>query len=405
MLGNGLAEALQDEAPGEGPPDAASSSADSVLVYLHEIGKVRRLTAAQVVEVCRRIESGRRDLLRSLASVPVVIRMLLGLAAKIREGEILPEVLICFPDGRKPTPEDSGAILVALERVRRLEANRSTIQEIVADLPINPGVVDALVRKLRRQNAEGRELLGEITEKDRVIREAKRALIEANLRLVVWVGRRYQGHGLSLLDLVQEGNLGLMKAVDRFQYRRGFKFSTYAMWWIRQAIGQAIAAHAGTIRVPRHAAQMLKRLRRANRELAHELGREPMLEEIATRSGVASTRVQAILQASRTPLSLEMPVGSDAALGDFVEDKEGPWPSELTLSRDLTAQVNRVLATLSRRERDILRLHFGIGEEREHTVEDVSRRLSVSRERVRQIEMRALLKLRRRLLYEAEARR
>jgi RNA polymerase primary sigma factor len=226
------------------------------------------------------------------------------------------------------------------------------------------------------------------------VRQAKKALMEANLRLVVSIAKRYLNHDMPLLDLIQEGNIGLMKAVDRFKYRRGFKFSTYATWWIRQAITRAIADHARTIRIPVHMIETLNRLARVNRGLFQELGREPTPEEIAKRSALPLRKVRLILESCKKPLSLETPIGEDSDLGDFLEDKRTPSPVDSLLSEDLMSQVERALGSLSDKEAQILRLRFGIGEEGEHTLEEVGQRFDVTRERIRQIEAKALRKLR-----------
>jgi RNA polymerase primary sigma factor len=236
--------------------------------------------------------------------------------------------------------------------------------------------------------------LREIERHDRIVRQAKKELMEANLRLVVSVAKRYLGSELTLLDLVQEGNIGLMKAVDRFQYRRGFKFSTYATWWIRQAITRAIADHSRTIRIPVHMVETLNRISRVNRALVNEMGREPTPEELAQKTGVPARKVRLILESSRKPLSLETPIGEDSELGDFLEDKQAESPNDNLITQDLTTQVERALSTLSPKEKEILRLRFGIGDEGEHTLEEVGRRFSVTRERIRQIETKALRKLR-----------
>jgi RNA polymerase primary sigma factor len=287
--------------------------------------------------------------------------------------------------------------------VEELPLKPVLLDELVADIRSGADRMRALPRgkaltELERQVGLNRRALfmtlRQIEQHDRVVRQAKKELMEANLRLVVSVAKRYLGSELSLLDLVQEGNIGLMKAVDRFQYRRGFKFSTYATWWIRQAITRAIADHSRTIRIPVHMVETLNRISRVNRTLLNELGREPTPEELAQRTGVPAKKVRLILESSRKPLSLETPIGEDSELGDFLEDKGAESPNDTLITQDLTNQVERALSTLSPKEKEILRLRFGIGEEGEHTLEEVGKRFSVTRERIRQIETKALRKLR-----------
>ncbi len=429
-----------------------SGAEDPVRLYLREIGKVPLLTADQEVQIGRRIEVGQANLRRSLAAIPLVVHTLLSLAAQVRKRETPLDELILLPEGGEPKPEEVNPIFAAFAQIRRLEReinelqaevrdrrrsaatratyhrgiaqNRAAIQQTVADLPIKPVLLDELVAELRRlsdrihklaveppvRGRRAEELraleamiglprqkfqsrLAEIAEKDRVVREAKRELTEANLRLVVSVAKRYLGSDLSLLDLIQEGNIGLMKAVDRFQYRRGFKFSTYATWWIRQAITRAIADHSRTIRMPVHMVEALNRLSRVNRTLVNELGREPTPEELAQRTGIPAKKIRLIMESSRKPLSLETPIGEDSELRDFLEDKQTISPDDALLNQDLTDQVERTLATLSNKEKEILRLRFGITKD-EHTLEEVGQRFAVTRERIRQIEAKALRKLR-----------
>jgi RNA polymerase primary sigma factor len=441
--------------PEEALATFSSKGEDPVRLYLKEIGKVALLTARQEVEIGRRIEVGQIALRRALAGIPMAVAALLEVGDRLRHEAISADDVIVLPEGGEIDAAEIKPVVLAFAKIRRLEreivrlqesltdkrrsattksnyaewiaANREAIQKVVAGMPLKPALIDDLVAKVRRhcerlsrlaeEARRGRSataarelrtlereaglprrqlqaLLTEIEVSDREVRRAKKELMEANLRLVVSVAKRYLGSDLSLLDLIQEGNIGLMKAVDRFQYRRGFKFSTYATWWIRQAITRAIADHSRTIRIPVHMVETLNRISRVNRAMVNELGREPTPEELAQRTGVPAKKVRLILESSRKPLSLETPIGEDSELGDFLEDKSAGSPNDSLLTQDLTTQVERALAMLSPKEKEILRLRFGIGEEGEHTLEEVGKRFAVTRERIRQIEAKALRKLR-----------
>ncbi len=383
---------------------------DLVQAYFNSMGDISILTKYEETELAKKLEEGKEIIRRSVSNLSLFNKIKETITTEEEDGNMLSESEIT-DEAIKKTLSRLEEIMLALEQEEKKIEKYGSLKELrqLINEKKKKGLkskkLEMLLKDIQKyykkvetetgiKIEELKEFWQRISKARDLVKETKNELITRNLRLVVNIAKNYVGRGLPLLDLIQEGNIGLMKAVDKFKYEKGFKFSTYATWWIRQAITRALIDQTKTIRVPVHMMEFYNRVTKASKELTQEIGREPTNEEIAAKLSVPVRKVEEVFRAIQDPIALQTPIGDeDTELEDFVGDKVSPSPFSDTERIEISEQIQRILKTLTPKEEIVIRMRFGIGVDRDHTLEEVGRYLSITRERVRQIEAKALRKL------------